>query len=392
MQLKKAAARAAALTAALSLSAAAQSPKSKVRWDVGGEVGAYVDSDHVTVITPAASARARAPADGWTASGTALVDIVSAASVDIVSTASPRWTEVRTAGVLQAEYAPREWGGRAHVGGSVEPDTTTLTTGGGLFADLEQRTARTGLDYTFSRERAGRRDTPLSVYSLDLNRHTLTGSLDLVLGPATRFGVVADVMLESGRQEKPYRWLPLFDPDTPVPVGASIVEVHRLRLPAAVTERLPDARQRYALSGRLAHRFRDSTLVLWDRLYADSWAQYAATLDARWVLSPSRRFEAWPRVRLHAQTGVDFWRRAYRAQVTSGSVIAPTLRTGDRELSPLWTASLGPGVRWLIGKNDPRSMAFALELEGSYTDFRDALYIDHRTAVFGIASFQMRLD
>ena len=50
---------------------------------------------------------------GWSVGGQYLVDIVSAASVDIVSTASRHWKEVRHAGALDAAYEPGTLGVRA---------------------------------------------------------------------------------------------------------------------------------------------------------------------------------------------------------------------------------------------------------------------------------------
>src|SRR5690348_7140510 len=62
------------------------------------EVSAYADTDSVSVFTPGLEAEIKDPLSGWSATGSYLVDIVSAASVDIVSTASGHWTELRQAG------------------------------------------------------------------------------------------------------------------------------------------------------------------------------------------------------------------------------------------------------------------------------------------------------
>ena len=52
------------------------------------EVSAYADTDAVSVFTPALEGSIKDPLSGWSANGSYLVDIVSAASVDIVSTAA----------------------------------------------------------------------------------------------------------------------------------------------------------------------------------------------------------------------------------------------------------------------------------------------------------------
>ena len=365
---------------------------SAVAWETALEVGGYYDSDHVAVLSPALKAQAREPAGGWSANGSYLVDIVSAASVDIVSTASPRWTEVRHAGTLGVGYEEGGTGGEVHGATSVEPDFVSLAAGvSGKYA-LARKSATLSLGYGYEHDEAGRTGTPFSVYALRLDRHRASASVELVMDRATTLAPSLDVMLESGRQEKPYRFLPLFDESVAdsVPPGASPELVDELRLPGRVAERLPDSRQRYAAALRLAHRFRRSTLLLWERGYLDSWGLLASTTDARWVVELHRRWSLWPKLRLHTQSGVSFWRRAYVGSVGAGQVVVPEYRSGDRELGPLWSAALGAGVGWDMGGRDPRSMSLSLEAQGIYTDFRDALYIDHRWAGFAVASFALR--
>jgi hypothetical protein len=141
---------------------------------------------------------------------------------------------------------------------------------------------------------------------------------------------------------------------------------------------------------RFSHRFDDSTLILWDRAYADSWGLLAGTSDARWVLELSRRVSVWPHFRFHTQSQVSFWRRAYVGSIASGQVVIPEYRTGDRELGPLWSATLGPGLRFDLGSDDPDTASVELGVEGTYTDFRDTLYIDHRWAGLAVAGFSAR--
>ena len=370
----------------------AQAQGTPVRWDTRAELSGYADSDHVAVLTPAVAAAARDVTAGWSANGSYLVDIVSAASVDIVSAASPRWTEVRQAGALGASYKPGAFGISAHGAVSSEPDY--LSVSGGLTGsyDLSRKNVVLSLGYRYEHDIAGRTGTPFSVYALRLDRHALSSSVEIVMDRATTLTPSFEWISESGRQEKPYRWLPLFDRATAsdVPVGASVELVNRLRLPGKTAEHLPDTRQRYAATVRLAHRFEHSTFVLWDRVYLDSWGLLATTNDVRWTFDLSRRWSLGPHLRLHDQGGVSFWRRAYVGSVSSGRVVVPEFRSGDRELGPLWSATLGPGLRWNMGASVPDSTALTLETEATYTSFRDALYIDHRWAALVVAGFAAR--
>src|SRR5690348_7088790 len=74
------------------------------------EMATYRDSDHVTVFTPSISGTVENVTTGASLSGSYLVDVVSAASVDVVSTASRKWQEVRQAGAVAGEYKPKNFG------------------------------------------------------------------------------------------------------------------------------------------------------------------------------------------------------------------------------------------------------------------------------------------
>ena len=105
---------------------------------VHGEVALYDDTSAVRVVTSALSASVENPVSGWSADGSYLVDIISAASVDIVSTASGHWNEVRHAGTLGATYKPGDIGVSASTAVSREPDYLSLSGGTRLKLDRQQ--------------------------------------------------------------------------------------------------------------------------------------------------------------------------------------------------------------------------------------------------------------
>ena len=86
-------------------------------------------------------------------------------------------------------------------------------------------------------------------------------------------------VLEFGDQETPYRYLPTFAAGTTVSNGASAAEVDAARTSVRVAENSPDARQRYAGSALVAHRFDNATVRVEERLYMDSWWLMATTTD-----------------------------------------------------------------------------------------------------------------
>jgi len=362
------------------------SPTQRVDTAASAEFAAYTDTNAVTVFTPSVSATVSKRGGSWSASGHYLADIVSAASVDIVSSASSRWTEVRHEAALSATYQPRTVG--VTVSGSVsrEPDYLSLGVGALLRWEVAQKNVNPMLGYSFSHDTAGRTGTPFSVFSLQLARHQFTLGTELVLDRATTVLLSADGVLELGDSSKPYRFLPLFSASVAphVQPGASIEEVNALRLPGRTKERVPSERARIALSARFAKRYRNTTWTVFERLYADDWGMWGTTSELRYLRSWSSHFEWWLQARGHAQTAVWFWKRAYVAQFSDGSLTVPEYRSGDRELSPLLSLTASAGVRWLLAPDALQSASFSLQFDEMLTDFRDALYIDGRLAHLGI--------
>ncbi len=356
---------------------------------VATEYGQYADTDHVFVETPSIAGTVSNPTAGWSIGGHYLVDVVSAASVDIVSTASRAWHEVRQEGSMEGAYKPKTLGVQANAAVSDEPDYLSLSAGAAVTQDLMNKNLTWLLGYAYGHDVAGRTGTPFSVFSHAIDRNVVTGVLTLVLNPTTLGSVLGDAIFENGDPSKPYRYIPLFAPGTSVPNGASVGLVNSLRATSRPLEQLPLSRQRYALTGRLAHRFQHSTLRLDERLYTDSWTMKATTTDARYLFDLSPRVETGPHARLHAQTAVDFWQRAY--SLGPGFAV-PALRTGDRELGPLVNATGGWTARFGIGSDaNPRSWVLGVDLEVTSTQYLDDLYVTQRTSALGVLALEADL-
>jgi hypothetical protein len=355
------------------------------------EFSAYTDTDAVTVFTPSVGASIESPASGWSANGSYLIDVVSAASVDIVSTASNRWQEIRHAASLGAAYKPGKVGGAVSAGVSREPDYTSLSAGGTLLLDLANKTVNPTLGYAYTHDTAGRTGTPFSIYSQVLERHTARASVELVLSGSAALSLGLDGMFEKGDQSKPYRFVPLFTSDVAahIPAGATVDFVRSLQ-PEHTVEATPRSRNRMALSARLSKRFGGSTLILAERLYADDWGLLASTTDLRIAFDLSRRMLAWGHLRGHAQRGVSFWQRAYVGGPIAGVPLTyPQYRTGDREMSPLLAGTVGGGLQWEVGA-EPRKSQWVIIAQGDFlaTSFSDALYIKQRQGYLGVLQLE----
>lgn len=350
--------------------------------------GQYADTDHVFVETPSIGGTVSS-LDGWSLGGQYLVDVISAASVDIVSTASQNWNEVRQEGNIQAGYKPSTFGVSASGRVSDEPDYLSWTAAGAVTQDLLDKNLTWQLGYAHAHDIAGRTGTPFSVFSNVLDRNALNASLTFVVNSSTVASFVGDAIFENGDQSKPYRYIPLFAPGTSVPRGAPIDVVNNLRVSERPLEQLPLSRQRYALTGRLAHRYRRATLRLDERLYVDSWLMMATTTDARYLFDLSRRVELGPHARLHAQTAVDFWQLAY---FVGPGFQYPALRTGDRELGPLFNVTGGWTVRVGLGTSAaPTSWVLAFDLNATSTQYLDDLYLTRRISGLGAVTLETDL-
>jgi hypothetical protein len=229
------------------------------------------------------------------------------------------------------------------------------------------------------------------VYSLELQRHGLSTAITFVVNKSTIFVPTINAVLEIGDQEKPYRYLPTFTEDGAVEAGASIDEVNAVRTGARIAEEAPDLRNRYALSGLVAHRFGDVTVRVEERLYLDTWAMFASTTDFTLPIDVGDSFRIWPHARFHAQKGVGFWSSTYVVTTTSTAgavaVSVPELRVGDRELGPMMAGTAGAGFR-----AGGESVGVTLTIDAIYTRYLDHLFIADKLAGFAALTFDAEVN
>jgi len=354
------------------------------------ETSGYLDNDHVSVVSPAITVGLADGVGGWSVNGHYLVDVVSAASVDIVSTASPHWTEVRHAGGLSGSMAFETVTLGASAVISREPDYLSITGGATLSLDLLEKNLTPYVAFSREQDSIGRTDLPHEYWNSKAVTNLQVG-LTAVLGRSTIGSIQWDGSFERGYLGKPYRYVPLFAPGqgSSIPAGLSIAEVNRLRLNQRPIEQVPGARDRHAVSGHLAHRFGGSTLRLDERLYTDTWGLSAATSELRFIVDLHRRLELWPHVRHHIQGEVRFWQRAYEAiPGPEGSLGVPVFRAGNRELSPLPTLVLGAGTRVKLSEAPGSQLDLVLEVDVGRTRFSDALYISERLMGFSTLALE----
>lgn len=350
------------------------------------ELAGYTDSTHVNVASPTVAASVTDAESGVSVSGRYLVDVVSAASVDIVATASPRWNEVRHVGSLEASVQR----GPLHVSGSAgisrEPDYLSVSAGASASLDLLEKNLTPFVGFRYGHDDVGVKGRPRADWEL-LQKGGLQLGATFVINHFMIASVQLDADFERGYLAKPYRYIPLFAPGTgaDIPVGAAIDEVNAKRIPERPIERLPSARNRYAVTGRIAARRGPATLRIDERIYTDSWGVSATTTDARVMIDLGSRVMIWPHLRFHAQSGASFWQRAYELLPTEeGAWTVPRYRTGDRELSKLNTYTGGLGGKFRLTDQADSIWHITCQLEAGYTSFFDALYITSRWSVLSV--------
>lgn len=354
------------------------------------EVAGYRDTLATAVLTPSVGGTVESPTAGWGITGRYLVDVVSAASPDIVATASPRWTEVRHAGNLGARYKPSTFGVAVSGSTSYTPDYLALGLSGQVIQELDDKNLLLVGGYGYGHDTIGRTGTPFSTFSRALEYHSITAGFSRVVNASLVLGITGDVVIERGDQSKPYRYIPIFAPDQAplVTRGASVDDVTRLRIQARPLEQLPLGRERYAITGRLGWRGDGVTLRVEERLYHDTWNLHASTTDVRYFVDVTDRVTIWPHGRFHVQNGVDFWKRAYAAPDVNH---LPAFRTGDRELGPLATFGLGGGLRLALGKSGAvDDWLLVTTIDGNVTSFSDTLYVTTRFSGLAATSLEVK--
>lgn len=361
----------------------------------GLDVSAYTDTTSTHVITPGVRGSIASPTGGWNLGANYLVDVVTSASPDVVSTASRRFHDVRHAVGATGGYKPGAYGFQLSGNYSTESDYVSRTLGGTVLGDFWNKQITPSLGYAYTWDTIGRAGTDYDVFGKPFNTHEISAGTSFVLTPMSLLVTGATVSLESGDQSKPYRYIALFEPGVSVPIGASAEQVNANRLPIKPLEQLPLDRQRYSIGARYVLRTRtNATLRLEGRAYTDSWGTHAGTVDGRYMMDVSGRVRLWPHLRLHGQTGAGFYNRIYGATLNSdGSATIPQFRTSDRELSPMGAATVGGGLRLaLTAPGSKFQLGLVSTADGLFNYYLNSLFIRHRIAVYGTLGIEAEFE
>ncbi|CAN5905368.1 hypothetical protein BH11MYX3_BH11MYX3_21720 [soil metagenome] len=279
-----------------------------------GGLHVYADDDHVIVVSPSAAVRADV-APRLSVSADTTVDVVSAASVDVVTSASPRTVhEQRVELGLASTYRV----GRASwwtlgIRGSHEHDYDALRVRASGKAELAQRNTTLQLDYVFGYDDVTSVVDP--TFHRDRTSHELMLGASQLLSPRGVVDIIADVTHAAGYHASPYRQILVDLPASPLGMRLDeVTPVRRTSLAIAV-------RARYALGVRW-------TMSATYRFYFDTWSVSSHTVTGEL----SRRVGEWlvgGTLRGYLQSDSAFYSPRYVGE--------PRYRTHDRTLGAMRT-------------------------------------------------------
>lgn len=319
------------------------------------KVQVYADSDHTQVISPVVSGSADVAPDTTVTLGY-LADIVSSASVDIVTQASGKTIhDVRhqvTAGLAQKLGTITAHGGYSF---SRENDYLSHSLSLGADDELFDKNTTIGIGYALGLNTVGRADDMNFSRSLTVN--TVSASLTQVVNERAIVQLTYELGDAEGFQSSPYRFVPIRGSLTAAPSQWFL-------------ENDPDSRWRHALVLGANHAIGTDSSVQADyRIYHDTWGITSHTVGARFITSLSKKLELRLRQRFYTQDAASFYQQVY---ATPQKYMAY-----DREMSPLWSETLGAKLSYMLAAH----VEGELKLDGFYYSYSDFAPLSSRVGV-----------
>ena len=311
----------------------------------------YRDSDSTTIWTAATGVTGRLD-ERWELGARYLVDVVSSASVDVITQATGRFEDTRHD--ISVSGGWREPARSLVVGYSHSTENDWQSHNASLSGSLDvlQRnltlSASVGFqDNTITRANSFGFEEGLRVYLATLGAsYTLT--------PRDLISASLASSYYDGFQSSPYRY---------VTVAGQ-----------ALLERQPEQRFRQALVLR-HHRYLGGGWALRShgRLYADTYGVKSLTLGVESVFE-SEPIDLALSLRGYQQTRADFYRAAYASE--------QRYLTIDKELSPFWDVFFGPTLGYGRTRLGPfEGLRLEARVQGFYFDFSDFTALERRYGV-----------
>ncbi|MEO6773484.1 MAG: DUF3570 domain-containing protein [Kofleriaceae bacterium] len=298
------------------------------RGDTGfvSKVQLYADSDHTTVISPLVQGTADVAPDTTVTLGY-VADVVTSASVDIVSQASPT-TIHDTRQQVSASLAQTFGSLKLHGGYSFSHENDYLSHSLNLGLDQEAFDKNTtfSLGYAVNLNTVGRRDD--DNFSRSLTNQSFSLAWTQIVTPTLLTQLTYELGYANGFQSSPYRFVPIR------PTLDATPEMW-------VMETDPDTRFRHAVVFGVNRAIGESSSIQGDyRFYHDTWGITSHTLGARLFTHLSPALELRLRERFYTQGSASFYQENYTN--------VEQYMAFDRELSALWSETFGVKLSYLF--------------------------------------------
>ena len=285
-------------------------PEPQLSVDARGSL--YQDSDATTINTNIVSATVT-PVHELSVRGYYLADIISSASVDVVSAATERWDETRHEVGLSPTYDDDTRAVSLGYRYSTENDWSSHSGSVGLSHDFFSHDMELSIGAAYTANTVGRADD--ANFQRDLGVWTFATDAVVTASKNDLIAVGYSLSYGDGYQASPYRFVQ-FRGGT----QASLL--------LAQPEIVPDLRVRHAVTLRYnRHLFRDTALRSFLRGYTDDWGVRSVTLGTEYVVGFGE-FDVGLGVRGYRQEHATFYQDVYPN--------ARRYMTADRELSTFW--------------------------------------------------------
>ena len=340
----------------------------------------YYDSDHTQVSTTSVDATVVPGRIGLTLRGEYLADVISSASIDVVSAATGRWEETRHQASGGVTFERELWTADAGYTFSDENDWTSHTANVSLGRDFLQRNTNVTAGYVYVHNRVFRADD--SNFRDQLQTHAVNLTVTQVLGKKTNFRVSGFFADNRGYQSSPYRFVPVGTTfgTPPDPAGTCAGAL------ACPLERHPHLRQRYAVAPTVIQYApigqRPGAFLATYRLYGDSWQILSHTLELAYRLDLARWFQVRVRSRTYFQDKAFFYQERYSEPLTYLSV--------DREVSTFIHQLSGIKLTYKSGLAGPFD-DIRIDVKADVFYFKFFNFVRLPSRVGGIAEIGLRI-
>lgn len=327
---------------------------------IDARTGVYQDTDHTFISTSTIAARATLK-DTFTLKARYLADVVSSASVDVVSAATKHFDELRHEIEGAATYADGTRTASLGYVYSGENDWTSHSVRAGFAHDFFQHRLTLGAGAALTWSDVGR--------SGDATFHRPlvqgTGSIDatFVASKVDLLSLSYSIIVLNGYQASPYRFVFFQSPSVPGQLVGN-------------PETVPDERLRHAVGLRWNHHVgKDSAARSYVRGYVDDWGVLSATAGVEYVIGFGP-FEVGPIARGYIQDRAELYAPQYEKR--------QRYMSRDRELSTF--VDVFGGLRAGYRGSPTKALAELradIKVEGFHFHFIDYPLLPRRSGIIG---------